>query len=272
MISQMLEKMIHYIILMLIVLMSYGVFRQSLLYPNEEFSWFLVRDIFFKPYFMIYGELFADDIDPPCGNGTKPDVPPCVTGHWLNPLAMTAYLSIVCILMLNLLIAVFNSIFDRAAENSERIWKYNRYALVMEYQKKPPFPPPFVVVCHIYLLVKWIQRQRIRSTYEHLTDQLFAFLKLDHVDAAYQYLINKADLTAQYQFEKNAVNGWNSEREATTTAENVRLLTDWLRKLNLNPSVITPNPGPSTNDGNFESPESRLMKGLTKRWTWTWTS
>lgn len=165
MIGWMLKRMVYYVTLMLVVLMSYGVFRQSVLFPHEEFSWFLVRDIFFKPYFMIYGELFADDINPPCGNGTKPDgsfdpeMPPCETGRWLNPLLMTAYLLVINILLLNLLIAVFNSIFLKTNVHSHKIWKFNRFAVVMDYDQKPTLPPPFIIFCHIVLFTKWIQRR-----------------------------------------------------------------------------------------------------------------
>lgn len=165
MIGWMLKRMMYYVVLMLVVLMSYGVFRQSLLFPHEEFSWPLVRDIFFKPYFMIYGELFAGDINPPCGNGTKPDgtfdpdMVPCETGRWLNPLLMTAYLLMANILLLNLLIAVFNSIFLRTNVYSHQIWKFNRFAVVMEYDMKPTLPPPFIVINHLLLVIKWCRRR-----------------------------------------------------------------------------------------------------------------
>ena len=36
------------------------------MYPNEEPHWRLVRHIFYQPYFMLYGEVFAPDIDPDC--------------------------------------------------------------------------------------------------------------------------------------------------------------------------------------------------------------
>lgn len=34
--------------------------------------------VYFQPYFMLYGEVFADDIDPPCGEA--PGQTACVTG------------------------------------------------------------------------------------------------------------------------------------------------------------------------------------------------
>jgi hypothetical protein len=43
--------------------MSFGIIRQAVHFQDEEPSWFLVRNMFFYPYWMIYGELFADEID-----------------------------------------------------------------------------------------------------------------------------------------------------------------------------------------------------------------
>lgn len=55
--------MMYFVIIMLVVLMSFGVARQAILNPNEDPSWMLARNIFFMPYWMIYGEVFADQID-----------------------------------------------------------------------------------------------------------------------------------------------------------------------------------------------------------------
>ncbi|VDN27665.1 unnamed protein product, partial [Cylicostephanus goldi] len=53
-----------YIVVMLVVsLLAFGLARQSITYPNEDFHWLLVRNIFYKPYFMLYGEVYADEID-----------------------------------------------------------------------------------------------------------------------------------------------------------------------------------------------------------------
>lgn len=55
--------MVYFIVILLVVLMSFGVSRQAIRYPSEDPSWHLLRDIFLMPYFMIYGEVYADDID-----------------------------------------------------------------------------------------------------------------------------------------------------------------------------------------------------------------
>jgi transient receptor potential cation channel subfamily M protein 3 len=43
--------------------MCFGLSRQAIKYPNEEFRLELVKKIFLEPYFMLYGEVYADTID-----------------------------------------------------------------------------------------------------------------------------------------------------------------------------------------------------------------
>lgn len=40
----------------------------------------LLFQVTYQPYFMLYGEVFADDIDPPCGE--NPGQTACVTGSY----------------------------------------------------------------------------------------------------------------------------------------------------------------------------------------------
>uniref|UniRef100_A0A9J7ZGM8 Transient receptor potential cation channel subfamily M member 3 n=1 Tax=Cyprinus carpio carpio TaxID=630221 RepID=A0A9J7ZGM8_CYPCA len=122
MIGKMMIDMMYFVIIMLVVLMSFGVARQAILNPNEDPSWMLARNIFFMPYWMIYGEVFADQIDPlscmfiltaPCGQnitteeGVIVSLPPCKTGAWIVPAIMACYLLVANILLVNLLIAIF---------------------------------------------------------------------------------------------------------------------------------------------------------------------
>lgn len=157
MMGKMVKNMIYFVVLLLVVLMSFGVSRQSILNPNEEANWRLVRDVFYQPYFMLYGEVFADDIDPPCGEAPGQD--PCITGHWITPIAMSMYLLIANILLINLLIAVFNNIFNETNSISHQVWMFQRFTVVMEYQQKPVLPPPLIAFCHFYSLLKYCIRK-----------------------------------------------------------------------------------------------------------------
>lgn len=61
---------------------------------------------------MLYGEVYADKIYPECG-GEHEDS--CVPGRWISPIIMSVYLLVANILLINLLIAVFNNIFNEVS-------------------------------------------------------------------------------------------------------------------------------------------------------------
>ncbi|XP_065569239.1 transient receptor potential cation channel trpm-like isoform X2 [Artemia franciscana] len=147
--------MAYFVILLVVFLLGYGVFRQSLLYPNNEPNWLSARNVTFQPYFMIYGELFAEEIDAPCGEVGED---PCVPGRWLNPIFMTVYLLMAIILLLNMLIAIFNSIFIRTNAIAHQVWMFHRYSVVMDYEQRPSLPPPFVVLSYPFLIYRWCKR------------------------------------------------------------------------------------------------------------------
>ncbi|XP_060055277.1 transient receptor potential cation channel subfamily M member 6 isoform X1 [Erinaceus europaeus] len=101
MIAKMTANMFYIVIIMAIVLLSFGVSRKAILSPKEPPSWSLARDVVFEPYWMIYGEVYAPDIDV-CSK--QPHCPP---GSFLTPFLQAVYLFIQFIIMVNLLIAFF---------------------------------------------------------------------------------------------------------------------------------------------------------------------
>jgi len=59
------RDMAYYLIILFIVVTSYGVVRQVIQYSDQpQMSWTrILRNVWFFPYWMIYGELFAEEID-----------------------------------------------------------------------------------------------------------------------------------------------------------------------------------------------------------------
>ena len=55
--------MVYFTVILMVFLASYGVARQSILYPSpvDKWKWGNLADIFAIPYWQIYGELFMDD-------------------------------------------------------------------------------------------------------------------------------------------------------------------------------------------------------------------
>ncbi len=57
------SNMFYIVVIMAIVLVSFGTSRKSILSPEEDPSWNLLRDVVFQPYWMIFGEVYAGEID-----------------------------------------------------------------------------------------------------------------------------------------------------------------------------------------------------------------
>uniref|UniRef100_A0A8C7ZQY8 Transient receptor potential cation channel, subfamily M, member 1b n=1 Tax=Oryzias sinensis TaxID=183150 RepID=A0A8C7ZQY8_9TELE len=221
MIGKMMIDMMYFVVIMLVVLMSFGVARQAILHPDEEPTWRLARNIFYMPYWMIYGEVFADSIDrktrihiyameinPPCGDqlydedGKK--LPPCIPGAWLTPAIMACYLLVANILLVNLLIAVFNNTFFEVKSISNQVWKFQRYQLIMTFHDRPILPPPLIILSHLYILFSRLFRRCVKKKQEG---------ELDEKDRGLKLRLNPEELKSLYEFEEQCVEEYFRERD-----------------------------------------------------------
>lgn len=183
-IGKLLRDMSYFLIIMLLVVMSFGIIRQAVHFQNEEPSWFLVRNMFYYPYWMIYGELFADEIDTCTDHVRHPEG--CVYGSWVAPFCMFVFLLISNILLVNLLIARFNATFIRNNAKSREIWKFQRYQLIVNYELRPILPPPFTFISHIYLTFKYIIR-RCKGKRDFFDNGLKLFLSPDDKEKLHDF-------------------------------------------------------------------------------------
>ncbi|XP_034068678.1 transient receptor potential cation channel subfamily M member 6 isoform X4 [Gymnodraco acuticeps] len=153
MITKMTRNMFFIVVMMVIVLLSFGVSRKAILSPNEEPSWSLARDVVFQPYFMIFGEVYASEIDP-CDDGL-----PCPPASFLTAFLQAVYMFFQYIIMVNILVAFFNNIYFDMASTSNKLWKYNRYRYIMTYQDRPWLPPPLILLSHMTSGLRAIYRK-----------------------------------------------------------------------------------------------------------------
>ncbi|XP_067351437.1 transient receptor potential cation channel subfamily M member 7-like isoform X1 [Channa argus] len=163
MIAKMVANMFYIVVIMAIVLLSFGVPRKAILYPNEEPSWTLAKDVVFQPYWMMYGEVYAYEIDA-CANDSQV-LSLCGPAVWLTPFLQAVYLFVQYILMVNLLIAFFNNVYIQVKSISNLVWKYQRYHFIMAYHEKPVLPPPVILLCHIYSLFCLCSKRKKENTY-----------------------------------------------------------------------------------------------------------
>ncbi|XP_069851523.1 transient receptor potential cation channel subfamily M member 7 isoform X1 [Dipodomys merriami] len=158
MIGKMVANMFYIVVIMALVLLSFGVPRKAILYPHEEPSWTLAKDIVFHPYWMIFGEVYAYEIDVCANDSSIRHI--CGPGTWLTPFLQAVYLFVQYIIMVNLLIAFFNNVYLQVKAISNIVWKYQRYHFIMAYHEKPVLPPPLIILSHIVSLFCCVCKRR----------------------------------------------------------------------------------------------------------------
>uniref|UniRef100_H0V5D6 non-specific serine/threonine protein kinase n=1 Tax=Cavia porcellus TaxID=10141 RepID=H0V5D6_CAVPO len=158
MIGKMVANMFYIVVIMALVLLSFGVPRKAILYPHEAPSWTLAKDIVFHPYWMIFGEVYAYEIDVCANDSVVSQI--CGPGTWLTPFLQAVYLFVQYIIMVNLLIAFFNNVYLQVKAISNIVWKYQRYHFIMAYHEKPVLPPPLIILSHIVSLFCCICKRR----------------------------------------------------------------------------------------------------------------
>ncbi|XP_035877640.1 transient receptor potential cation channel subfamily M member 6 isoform X1 [Phyllostomus discolor] len=193
MISKMTANMFYIVIIMAIVLLSFGVARKAILSPKEPPSWSLARDIVFEPYWMMYGEVYAADIDV-CSKQS-----PCPPGSFLTPFLQAVYLFVQYIIMVNLLIAFFNNVYIDMKSISNELWKYDRYRYIMTYHEKPWLPPPFILLSHAGLLLRRLCHHRAPRDQEE-------------GDVGLKLYLSKEDLKKLHDFEEQCVEKYFHEK------------------------------------------------------------
>lgn len=130
--------------LLVVFMTSYGVASQTLIDPYRDGTGNIFRDvlhkIFIMPYWQMFGELSLDTMkvfnvrrcpaEPSDSNNgfCYPTDSDSTQGyHMFVDILLAIYLLLSNVILLNLLIAVFTSIFDKVHSNSLEVWKWEMY-------------------------------------------------------------------------------------------------------------------------------------------------
>ena len=108
---------------------------------------------------------------------------PETSGIYFSYIALMIYMVVANVLLVNLLIAMFrycsknlitnkyfsfskttrrfnSSTFERVQENTDQIWKFQRYRLVFEYYESSIFAPPINFIGYIITFVNFLFNQK----------------------------------------------------------------------------------------------------------------
>uniref|UniRef100_A0AAR2IXG5 TRPM SLOG domain-containing protein n=1 Tax=Pygocentrus nattereri TaxID=42514 RepID=A0AAR2IXG5_PYGNA len=185
-VRKMMMDLFFFMFLLSIWVVAYGVAKQGILIQNEERLNWIFRGAVYEPYLIIFGNIPASidntqfTMDSCSVNGTDPLKPKCpvlnddnipVFPEWLTIIMLCVYLLFANILLLNLLIAIFNYTFTEVQDNTDTIWKFQRYELIKEYHSRPALPPPFILLSHLYLLIIHVLLRRPTDKHRHFKDE-----------------------------------------------------------------------------------------------------
>ncbi|XP_059823427.1 transient receptor potential cation channel subfamily M member 2 [Hypanus sabinus] len=187
MLEMMVKDIFFFLFLLAVTIVAYGVANHAILIHNEKRLNWIFHGVIYKPYLMIYGDVPTDisysgfDLSQCTVNGTDPYQPKCaehdsldqpIFPEWLTIILLCLYLLFTNILLLNLLIAMFNYTFQVIQENTDKIWKFQRYSLIEEYYTRPPAPPPFIIFSHIFLLIECVTCRKSKRKHKKFKKQL----------------------------------------------------------------------------------------------------
>ncbi|RDD38222.1 Transient receptor potential cation channel subfamily M member 3 [Trichoplax sp. H2] len=194
MIRHMVRDLISFIIILFVFLTAFGIATQAILYPIDVWDGNVVKNIFYVPYYRIYGELFLDEnyqlrdmyINRNFGNflilndelnyelafkcrsltnATTQNraIYNCAAGDAIVHILVVIYLLLTTILLLNLLIAIFNNTYGKIEDDATQIWRIQYNNLLREYLFRSPSVPPLNYLPILYTLLPWNWRTTAES-------------------------------------------------------------------------------------------------------------
>ncbi|XP_030829332.1 transient receptor potential cation channel subfamily M member-like 2 isoform X2 [Strongylocentrotus purpuratus] len=168
MIQRMMVDLMFFVAILAVFLIGYGIASQAILFPNETDVSVIMRGILMRSYFQIFGELFLEVIEgSDCTDNSTlvdgVDFFPCPEHSWIGIVLLAGYMMISNVLLLNLLIAMFSYTFSAIQDNTDTIWKFQRYYLIKEYFNRPTIIPPFILASHFFYAVRFVIQHCCRT-------------------------------------------------------------------------------------------------------------
>ena len=146
-----------------VFMFAYGIFSQALLRPNSSLSWMTLYEISFTPFFAIYGQFdnMTTQMADLCWNVTEtPSDEVSCADIVVTTFVLSGYLLFAVTLLMNLLIAMMNSRYDREVDGTTTAkWLLNRNSILGEYVQKSWLVPPLIFLSHVavFILFVWMK-------------------------------------------------------------------------------------------------------------------
>ncbi|KAF8770629.1 Transient receptor potential cation channel like protein [Argiope bruennichi] len=154
----------------LLVIISGGIVLQAVLYPDYPLTLELFRQAFHRAWFSLFltpiGELEGKDRcnvtkshhnADYCIVGKYNDYTCPTTGLWPYLFAIQ-YFIFLKLILLTLLYALFSATASKLEAETDAIWRFQRYQLVVDFTNRLCLPPPLSIFSYLIIAVRFIYR------------------------------------------------------------------------------------------------------------------
>ncbi|BHF63634.1 hypothetical protein SprV_0200662800 [Sparganum proliferum] len=150
----MLQEFSIFLIVIVIVLVPQAIALQRLSFPYvEEFTFVKFLNGLVYPYYNLYGEIEPDGLSGMAEN-CNPNGIDCPLANPMSTVLQVLYLFFALVLLINLLIAVFNEVFNRLSPKSLDLWKLDRLIKTQNYRRRSVIPKPYSIIDYAYKICK----------------------------------------------------------------------------------------------------------------------
>ncbi|XP_065061466.1 transient receptor potential cation channel subfamily M member 2-like isoform X2 [Rhopilema esculentum] len=181
MVLKMLVRCKHFIVTSFILVVGYGVFVTSLLYPFSNLADPKVYlRIMFRPVMIFFGELGIASYDLLDSKTVFDTAKVPIAAEVVSIIGMIGFLLLTNVLLMNILIADFNNIYVEITERARMHCAFEEYELLVEFTHKPSFPFPFSLPESVYLIARRIlgsYKSIDRASSYQVPEQLVKFEK-----------------------------------------------------------------------------------------------
>ncbi|CAL1261896.1 unnamed protein product [Larinioides sclopetarius] len=154
----------------MLVIISGGIVLQAVLYPDYPLTVELFRQAFHRAWFSLFltpiSELEGKDRcnvtkslhnADYCTVGKYTDYTCPSTGLWPYLFAIQ-YFIFLKLILLTLLYALFSATASKLEAETDAIWKFQRYQLVVDFTNRLCLPPPLSIFSYLIIALRWIYR------------------------------------------------------------------------------------------------------------------
>ncbi|TGZ61571.1 hypothetical protein CRM22_007924 [Opisthorchis felineus] len=168
--SMVVKDLMPFMSLLVVALFSFALLQWAVAYTGTASESYLdnsktLFEALKLAYFQMFGEYQLEDLTTKQSEDCKTNKLNCVDGisEWLAPIILAIFVILTQVLLLNLLIAMLTTTYERIESSATGYWSLQRYQVICEFVERSVFPPPLIIFWHIYLLFRCMGRRCMHS-------------------------------------------------------------------------------------------------------------